>query len=404
MQDVAYLLEGGMGLGEDSPMRRIVPLAAVLIATGVSLGACAAAPTVGQTTPPTPFAGMILKLQLFGRSSGWATGVKPSGDAALLTTRDGGRTWSLRTPRQLATVQRLSMDPSSPSAAWIATVSRKGRVEACHTESAGRDWRCHYVTSPTSGTDLSLWPSQVDFVSPSTGWIELQQLTGRVSARAELWQTRDGGRTWHELFPLSYQGFGAAGPLTFSSANAGIHVVGYAYGYGNGVGAPGVYETTDGGRSWTVRYPPGQLSREDQQALPSHGMQAVTDEARLWILRGEHVSPGLKLYDPLVDFYGAGRVVAATGLASGPRDEALYFSDDAGQNWSRVSFAGSAIPNYFGPNWSYYLYQIDFVSPRVGFLLLNQEQVLKSLVFRTLDGGRSWSLVSGPDSAIPGAP
>ncbi len=384
-------------------MRRFVPLV-FLIVLGVSLGACGAASTSGPAMPPRPFAGMILELHMFSRESGWATGVKPSGDAALLTTRDGGRTWSQGTPPQLPPVQHLSMDPTSESAAWVATVSKKGRVEACHTRSAGRNWRCHDVASPTDPTDVSLWPSQIDFASPSTGWIELQQPTGRASARAELWQTRDGGRTWHELFPLSYQGFGAAGPIAFSSPNVGVHVVGYAYGYGNGVGAPGVYETTDGGRSWRVRYPPGKLSRKDQQALPSHGMQAVTDEAYLWILRGEEVSPALKLYDPLVDFYGAGRVVAATGLASGPRDEALYFSDDAGQHWSRVSFAESAIPKYFGPNWSYYLYQIDFVSPRVGFVLLNQEQVLKSLMFRTLDGGRRWTLVSGPGAKAPALP
>lgn len=332
---------------------------------------------------------------MFGRYTGWASGVPPSGEAVLLATENGGRIWLQRTPPQLHSVQRLSMDPISPSDIWIATVSTRGSVDACHTNTSGRRWRCYHVAGPASANSPSLWPSQVDFVNASTGWVELQQYTGLISAKAELWQTRDGGRTWQRLFQLSYQGFGAAGPVAFSSPSLGVHVVDYVYGYGNGIGGPAVYRTTDGGRSWTVQLPPGSLSSKDQRALPAYGMQAVTDNGFLWIIHRGQVGTPLQLFNPTVDLYGKNMVVAATGLVSGPRDEAVYFSHDAGQHWSSVSFARSAIPKFFSTNWSYYIAQIDFVSPRVGFLLLNKNQVFNSVVFRTVDGGYRWHLVWG---------
>ena len=376
-------------------MQRFVGLLG-LFAIAIVLGACGAGTSGPKAGLSKPFAGMILSLDMYGPDDGWAAGVLPSGAAVLLATRDGGRTWQQRTPPDLHSVERLSMDAASPADAWVAVVSRAARVEACHTRSAGRGWRCHYVTAPHNANIPPLWPSQVDFVNASTGWIELQQYTGLVSAKAELWQTRDGGQTWRQLFPLDYQGFGAAGPVAFSSPSVGVHVVGYVYGYGNGIGAPGLYQTVDGGRSWTVRLPPGSLRGKDQQALPDYGMAAVTDDEFLWIIHDGQVNPALKLYDPLVDFFGRNMVAAATGRAAGPRDEAVYFSQDGGLHWIRTSFAQSAIPAFFARNWSYSVYQLDFVSRQVGFLLLNKDQVLRSVVFRTIDGGRHWGIVFGP--------
>jgi len=367
-------------------LARLICIAAIL----VTLTACG----TQTSTLPKPFKGEIIGLNMLNRDVGWASGLSSSGEAAVLATNDGGHTWRRLTPPQLHSVPRLSMDPVSRSEAWIATVNSKGRVDACQTRTSGRSWQCFYVTAPNGEQVRALWPSQVDFINASTGWIELQQYTGLVSARAALWQTLDGGRTWQQLFPLAYSGFGMAGPVAFSSPKLGVHIVSTSYGYGNGLGGPGVYTTTNGGHSWTSQFLPDNMKGKNQKALPAYGMQAVSDDAQLWIVRRDRISSALSIGAPIVDLFGRDMVAAAFGDPLESHNDAItYFSYDAGQHWLRVLPLRSPLDRFISAYAQYSITQLDFINRQVGFLVLSKRDVLRSVMFRTVDGGTHWEEV-----------
>ncbi len=356
----------------------------------------------------------------------WAIGApRPNlaGDADVLTSADGGRTWTTRAAPGLSF---FAVAPTGPSAALAVAATRGGTFEIVATRDGGRTWSPSYHprAAPTPGPTLT-----VHFWNGSDGWgsgtpADLGAILvtddGGVSWKREgtlpgfLAQaafadplhglapdvpgaggsgwlaTADGGRSWHALAGAPP---GGLLPFTLSAAAPGA--------YAAGLQAPGGAEiavTADGGRAWRIQPAPSGLSRVVftgggagwAVTVPGGGGTAV-----LWRGGG---------------YGGSWRPVARLGAgpewqgpllaASGPRDVwlvsggmsaagaapawTLWHSADGGRTWTAHALPAPMADAYFGGD------ALTAVSPSDAWLLT------RTGLWRTRDGGAAWTLVAAP--------
>jgi photosystem II stability/assembly factor-like uncharacterized protein len=210
----------------------------------------------------------------------------------------------------------------SPSTGWILG------PRLLHTTDAGRTWRALQedgpgtVKSQTVVSDLH----RLQFINEQVGVI----WRGNVFNR-----TRDGGRTWQESFTVPPEHEYQLLSFFFLTPDAGWAV------------GKNVYRTSDGGRSWQQL---GQTPTGDYQRQRRLGIQ-----------------PELADYKPVVRFTNSGHGLMAR------LDGIVYLTDDGGQTWKLVWQVDKQITDVF------------FLNEREGWLVGTE-----GCVARTEDGGRTW--------------
>jgi hypothetical protein len=192
------------------------------------------------------------------------------------------------------------------------------------------------------GAGPRLAPTAVSFVSPSTGWV----LGARGESRVSLLRaTSNGGRTWRSLPapPFSSSRFFNVGKNGASDLDFADAKNGYAFG-------PALYETHDGGVSWTQ----AALGGVEELATgagyvfaiaPGHPLGGqVTDlwRARIrggqWSVVAEIAAPygaDLSVEGRTVVFLRRGWV--GPGGTVSPTDNAIWASRTSGERWGRYS-------------------------------------------------------------------
>lgn len=184
----------------------------------------------------------------------------------------------------------------------------------------------------------------------------------------------DGGQTWDQVFtsPGPLPG-GLGNPIpVFADAQTGY----YAYGPGF------VIKSTDGGATWAqvssgtdrnlhdvARFADGRLV-----AVGAGGAVLLSDGASPWILQAPFTSQDLVA----VQIIGPDEVVTVDGSGL------VHFSSDGGVNWT-VAASG---PAGMTPA------DLHFTSALEGWVIGNGPG--DGSLFRTTDGGTSWSAVPGP--------
>jgi photosystem II stability/assembly factor-like uncharacterized protein len=148
--------------------------------------------------------------------------------------------------------------------------------------------------------------------------------------------TEDGGKSWRQLYPK--RPGPPQGPVAFSSRRDGIGA-----GTGGFLGDPGaIIATTDGGTSWAAR---GALPHATAQQL-------VRVASRVW-------------------------AVATPSTLRIPAQVRLLRSNDDGRHWRPVRTFRDSFAS------------LSFQTGRIGFLAGSSGRI-----YRTTDGGRTWSLRS----------
>jgi photosystem II stability/assembly factor-like uncharacterized protein len=167
-------------------------------------------------------------------TTGWATGHCTTGGVFFEATHDGGLTWqsqSLRPPTDspanlFETCDCETTPPvfasSSNGVAPIKIFTSQHEAVLYVTQDGGQSW----VPSELSSSSLLRPP---DFVSATDGW---------VTDETNIFQTRDGGRTWPAVARLPQ--LRLLGTLDFVDLHNGW-----------ATGGQQVYRTTDGGKTWT---------------------------------------------------------------------------------------------------------------------------------------------------------
>ena len=267
--------------------------------------------------PPTPFpdtpappviaappveSPALLEIHFFNELDGWGVS-----ESWIVRTNDGGITWYNVTPAEVAEMG-----------------------SAVETFMLDKD---------------HAWIQQPDFNNfPNNGL---------------LYHTADGGLTWN----ISSTPF-SGGDLSFIDSKNGWMLA--DLGAGAGSNAVAVFQTTDGGTTWTQTYTNDPNLPDAGDSLPLGGLKADLIPLSM-------------------------QTAWVGGVTYSPGTVYLYRTDDAGHTWSPVSLELPAgAENYeLGIDRD----QMRFVSADDGFLVVRMSgDSTQTAVYVTNDGGESWSL------------
>jgi photosystem II stability/assembly factor-like uncharacterized protein len=339
--------------------------------------------------------------------------ISPTNQYNVLATSDGGIHWKDVTPR-LQQGMPVFPDFVTASVAWLFVI---GSNQLYVTTNGGATWQQR--TAPTDAQYNSL--VRFTFTNAQDGWFMLANEVIPGNSPLALFQTTDGGKTWVKLQSVDAQGNSQLGNLplkhiswlTFIDASTG-------WATGDNARSDGVvrlYVTHDGGATWQPQELPlpsqgfsgptvsagmprffnaqeGILAVGSSSAtfqpmsahLPGSGalgqvIYATHDGGQTW-------QSGSPLPDPqgVVSFSDADHGWEASGT-----NLDLWATSDGGQTWTKISsgnlsaYAGGGEPTYNA---------LDFVSSQIGWAEQNGSVSEGTVLFKTEDGGRTWSQIN----------
>ncbi|HEX4323272.1 MAG TPA: hypothetical protein VHZ77_01445 [Gaiellaceae bacterium] len=318
-----------------------------------------------------------------------------NGHGFWLTT-NGGRTWrNARLPNLARGGGAETRADPIANIAGVQFIDRRrgwvsvmGRSRIYRTTDGGRTWR---VSIPPGCTAVCEGGA-IDFLDARRGY----SLVETQASSNKLFRTADGGRTWQLVSQPSVYG-----RIVFVDRSHGFAFGGRPQMIIGPFGGPPlgfVYETADGGRTWS-RYDPagsGSFVEQPYSALghevflvqngpnPDGGLNLAAatiyltrDAGRHW--SGRVVPPGPAV---AVSFSAASPNVWA--WASGQN---LLVTDHAGNGWTEIVLRG--LPQRAA------IRKIVFTSQRAGWAVLWGFGPHGSL-FRTTDGGAQWKPAGPP--------
>lgn len=348
-------------------------------------------PTPTETSTPIPYPGVLVpsplirELHMVDPSNGWAIG-----DSYLLRTSDGGATWYSVLPGDTPTA---GFFPTSMKG-WVVSNRAETNLGSLYrTTNGGANWTRY---------DVPFNSGSIQFVDEDTGYVF--QITGAAMNKQSvaLYKTTDGGATWTKNYDNDPNVPGSSNTLPLGGHKSGITFSNATTGWvGGDIPTDGYfyfYKTTDSGVTW---------SRLQLATPAGYETAYITTTAPKFFGPNDGVLP----------------VWMTIGI--GMRDLFLYTTRDGGDTWTpSPAFARSAqqtaitsmshamswdwagvfhVTNNAGASWITITPNInfgeafrglDFVSATTGWAI--QTPINGSTpLYRTLDGGYTWTLVSG---------
>jgi len=311
-------------------------------------------------------------------------------------------------------------------------------------------------TSDGGATWYSVLPGDTPvtgfFSSAMKGWVISSLSSTNIGS---LYRTTNGGLNWAR-FDVPFNG----GYIQFLDDNNGFVLYGEASGMQKQ--AVELYQTTDGGATWTLKYTNNPLVPNTGTSLPFSGHKSgmtFRDTTTGWV-GGDYPSNGFVYLYKTIDsgqnwsqvalpipagyeaayftitapkFFGTNDAVLPVWMTVGlgTRDLFLYISHDGGNTWTpSPAFARSAehtdiismsntiswdwanifhVTNNSGASWSTVTPNVnfgdnfrglDFVSATTGWVNLQFSGGTAAL-YKTTDGGLTWTLLYGPPPVSP---
>jgi photosystem II stability/assembly factor-like uncharacterized protein len=235
------------------------------------------------TSPRVP----LDSITLTGNQTGWglSTYAIPGKHPTILRTNTGGTVWTDVSPNMTRVVhgfidnslEVVAAFPDSSHAVLAVGVTRGTSGAGLYakdicvfsTTDGGKHWSSCRIRDNLPPNTYGQVPMQLNFINSSTGWMttKVQDPGGEMYLRGALYQTTDGGKTWH-LVNVSFgdhpgmtaaDGMPEDGWVSFTSKT-----VGFTLGQGPtqtdllSHTDVSLYRTEDGGKSWTkvsMRFP-----------------------------------------------------------------------------------------------------------------------------------------------------
>jgi len=249
-------------------------------------------------------------------------------------------------------VSRVAGVPGNPLVYYAATAS--GGV--WKSEDGGLDWKSIWDDQPISSIgSIAVAPSDPNVIYVGSGEANIR---GNVAAGNGIYKSTDAGKTWQQVWKQD----GQIGTLVVHPTNADVA---YAAVLGKPFGPNperGVYRTRDGGKSWDkVLYKDPDTGACDV-ALDPQNPRIVY--AGFWQARRRPWE-----------------------LVSGGPGSGLYVSKDGGDAWKQLK--GKGLPEGI---WGKVGVAVAASEPRRVYALIEAE---KGGLFRSDDGGETWTLASG---------
>src|SRR5215213_455407 len=346
-------------------------------------------PAPAAIAAPQVEAPALLDIQFFNELDGWGLT-----ETQIVRTNDGGITWYNVTPADLvevgSTVATFILDQDH---AWVQKPDFNNFPNnglLYHTSDGGLTWIIS--STPFSGGDLS-------FLDANNGWMLADLGVGAGSNAVAVFQTRDGGATWTQTYTNDPNLPDAGDSLPLSGLKSDLVPLDIQTAWVAGViYSPGtiyLFRTDDRGRSWS----PVNLE------LPAGA---------------ENFELGI---DPdQIQFVSATRGFLIVRIAGDSTQTAVYVTDDAGETWTLTP---TLIPNAGASDFlsaeeaiiyngeQFYVTRdaartwitvtpdivfgdsfaaLEFVNPNTGWIIILDPKNHRSL-YRTNDGGVTWSPV-----------
>ncbi|HEX7182816.1 MAG TPA: glycosyl hydrolase [Thermoanaerobaculia bacterium] len=271
-------------------------------------------------------------------------GLQDPPEIEALKYRSIGPAWGGR-------VSRAAGIPGNPNVYFAATAS--GGV--WKSEDAGLSWSPVFDDQPISSTgSIAIAPSDPNVVYVGSGEANIR---GNVATGNGIYKSTDGGKTWTHVWKQEGQiGTMAVHPKDPDVAFAAV--LGHAFGPNP---ERGVYRTTDGGKTW-------------KQVLKKNADTGASDVA---------IAPS----NPRVVFAGLWQARRRPWeMTSGGPGSGLWVSRDGGDTWTQIT--GNGLPEGV---WGKVGVAVAPSDSRRVYALIEAE---KGGLFRSDDGGESWSLAS----------
>ncbi len=371
----------------------IVAMTGPLLATG-----CASlSPKIPLTADLSPgqtgrvasgSAGIITSLHMVDAQSGWVLT-----DAGVLRTTDGGTHWADVTPKPESSARPGPGAFLDANTAWVVFSKDGDMPETIFaTSDGGKTW--HSTQVPSSDPNTAPYVTALQFIDPLHGWLLVSYGVAAGSEAVELYQSTDGGASW--TLASSGMPSSPAGSLPFGGHKTGLSFHDLQHGWipGGDAGPDIVLLTTqDGGKTWR---------RQPVTAPAGYHTEGGAAETQAPVFFGNQDG-----FLPVV-FHQEGQPVI------------FYATHDGGASWQATAPVSSANNNAL--LWSFAdathgfatdgdkLYAtadgartwktvstsipldgitgLDFVSPTTGFAIVDGN------VVATEDGGRTWSPVT----------
>jgi photosystem II stability/assembly factor-like uncharacterized protein len=224
-------------------------------------------------------------------------------------------------------------------------------TEVVSTNDGGVTW---YNVTPPGLTDVG-YSVFTDFLDKSHAWVQIVDPNNYPNG-GTLYRTFDGGLSW-DAFETPF----SAGDMEFVDENNGWMMA--DLGVGAGSMAVAVFQTNNGGETWSRTYANDPNIEGAGDTLPLGGIKVLMVPLNMntaWI----------------------GGVVYSSGSTY------LFRTDDSGRTWSQVSMMlpGDAQSSELT------IEQIKFFSPTQGFLVIRMTSTTQeTILYTTNDGGETWN-------------
>jgi photosystem II stability/assembly factor-like uncharacterized protein len=350
--------------------------------------------TPAATLPslPEPIAdpGQVQVGDLLTAADGWVY----NAEGHLFLTRSGGAAWREVTPR--------GVDPDRPflpsffdlQHGWVAQLDHEGGhdLRIYRTTDAGQAWQ----QSEIAGAELVI--GGLAFVDPLNGYLTTDP--GGQNPKPELRWTHDGGATWSDPIDLaSATGIRTLQVIDFFDQQAGVMT-----------GDRTLLRTSDGGRTWVE---PQSLDPDSVAWSPRYGAVKIVDAVTAFIVVKWIDGSGKERRRTIIESRDAGaswKTMFTDALHRswtfidaldwiGTDGVHVWATTDGGLTFESAPSTGLPVVLDFAA--------MDFVDPQRGWAEASGGPLCKGFgclrlfeLFKTDDGGRSWSLVG---SCEPGA-
>lgn len=353
----------------------------------------------------------LADFQFLDDHTGFAWGVTGK-ELRLYRTEDGGKTWTNVSPVSQASFTappqfRRNLFFYDKENGWIARDEfNGGKPVILHTVNGGETW----ITSTfPDKTHIAA----IQFINAKTGWLLCSADSGMSHSEKSLYLTTDGGATWKKI--MQNTGYIPTNDATKEAIPQSGYVTGISFQDAkngwvtlNGPAGSKVYHTVNGGETWsqapvianhnpdefTVTWNPVffgadkkagwfPVAYEQSKQIEYHGY-FTTDSGKHWEDTPFTISPVHEMTEiPPFAF-----VSRSEGWYVNQNQ--VYHTADGGKSW--ILLKQDPVLTTKAKQYPE-MVEIQFTSRGTGWLLLQNAEHEKSLLLKTQDGGKTWTII-----------